>query len=261
MRGMRACGVPGAALMMDPALPRLTPGTSQHGVVEMRLWFKLLKEMPRRLSDDNEVHWLFSYHDAFIGTEILSVGITPLGKVHAVAPDGTTATSAVGVVTPDGHEREIILTWIGFGTAGQIQCTGMAPIDLGAYGPTLYALPSTFANICFFNGNNMLANNNVFIRKAKLTFLSLADQACVVDWNFTEGGGDRVGAVVSGDPMLSGFDMTLVRRMVPELAQPWPGVDTAANPATALRWVRMTDYRRITREKTAYSRRSSSWLS
>ncbi len=261
MTGMRACEVPGASLMMDPALPSLTPGTAQHGIAELRLYVTLLNAMPKKLASDSEVHWMFSFNDRFFGDEILSVGVTPLGAVHAVAPDGTTATSAAGVIQPDRAEREIILTWIGFGAIGQLQCTGMAPLILGAGGPTQYAVPRTAANLMLFNGKNLLANNNLFIRNARATFLSTADVPCYVEWKFSEGHGDTVAATVTGDPMLEGFEMGLVRRMVDDYPQAWPGVDLTMNPGNALKWVRKTDYRRRTRAATNYRRRNTSWLS
>lgn len=259
MKGMRACGKPGAALMWNPGT--LTPGTAQHGVAEVKLYVTLFDSMPKQLSSSTEVQWMFSYHDRFSGDEILSVGITPLGAVHAVAPDGTTATSSSGVIVPDGTEREITLTWIGFGAIGQLQCTGMSPISLGAAGPTQYAIPTTAATFMLFNGKNLLANNNLFIRRAAVTFLSSADAPCFLSWEFAEGHGDTVAATISGDPMLSGFDLTLERRMVDDYPQAWPGVDLSMNPGSALRWIRKTEYRRRARAATKYRRKGATWLS
>lgn len=259
MIGMRSCGKPGAALMWNPGV--LTPGTAQHGLAEVSIFVTLLESMPKRLSSDSEVHWMFSFHDRFVGDEIMSIGITPLGAIHAVAPDGTTATSAAGAIVPDGKEREVRLTWIGFGAIGLLQCPGVAPIAIGAAGPTQYAIPTTAGTFMLFNGKNLIANNNLFMRKANLTFLSSADAPCYLEWAFTEGSGDTVAPTITGDHMLDGFDLTLERRMVDDYPQAWPDVDLSENPGALIRWVRRTEYRRITRAATKYRRRSASWLS
>lgn len=261
MKGMRSLGVPGAGLMLDPEFSTPTPGTAQHGIAEVKLYATMIDSLPKKLSSDSECHWLFSFHDRFVGTEILSVGVTPTGQLHAVAPDGTTATTAAGVFVPDGTEREIILTWIGFGAIGQLQCTGMAPLTIGAAGPTQYAVPITASSVCLLNGRDAIARHNVLVRRLETTWLSLTDVPCYVVYDFSEGEGDTVGADVTGDPMLSGFDMKLTRRWMQEYSCPWPDVDYSNDPASALTWVRKTDFRRITHNATKFRRRGTTWLS
>lgn len=90
--GVDAC--PYFALTHDPR----TPGWYQQGNAYLTFTFSV-HARPMQFVSADEVHYLFSLHEAVsLGREILSVGVTPSGRlVVSVAghPDITTATGAI----------------------------------------------------------------------------------------------------------------------------------------------------------------------
>lgn len=240
----------------------LTPSLVSHGFGQVSVDFSLNNAMPTMLSSLSEPHWIFSYHDRFLRHEILSIGITPTGAVIVACPGGQFEMFSAGTVAPNGERHSALLSWSWLSGDLSLLLDGVFRTQATAtFDP---AVPSTLGVFSVLNGGNCASRFNVAVYSASAMYGYIDDVPSgkqTATWVFTEGAGDSVACVLSGDENGLGiFDLTLTRRWMYDYPCPWP-TDFSGDPGEGAAWQLKTPFRRRTRAATRYRKRRVSWLS
>lgn len=120
-RGVRVCGQPylAAICAIDPSP---IGGANVQYSVQLVL---AIHEMPAQLASPDEVHWLFSQQDAglldpfgnaAVPREVMSLGITPNGRIVGNHVLRGNITSPIGVIRADGLSHQIRMVYVGDGS-------------------------------------------------------------------------------------------------------------------------------------------------
>lgn len=239
----------------------LIPSYAGLGVTDGGVEFALHGALPERLSSDDEPHWIFSFHDLYFAKELLSIGVTPFGKLAFGTPDGSVTLSEAGVIAPDGVKHSVVFSWLG--DSGQAVIDGSIYIGPSSV-PTTDAVPLTVGVVAFLNGSNALSKFRAAVHSAYLYWNESLGNVYKTEWKVTEGSGDVIactGTSIAGTPtLLPALDFNLYRQWMYEYTQPWP-VTFDGDPGSASSWVIRTPYTRRTRAATQYRKRRVSWLS
>lgn len=265
---IRSLGVPGAAFMTQPSATGtvMVPSLLGYGMIDLTVEFSLTGGLPSRNAADDEVHWAASFHDSITKSEVMSVGITPLGKVAIATADGSLYLSEVAVVKPDGSRTTVTANWdggIGFGTAYISSVTGSIAIGSGV--TPSFAVPQVLGAVALLNGANNLSKQFVSVHQFNAHWLA-GDGIGILEttWPIDEASGDMIACatkVLAGDPAdLLAVDFNLRRQWMDGYPSPW-AVDTTKDPGVASAWVIKTPYTRRTHSATKYRRRRVSWES
>lgn len=262
---IRAQGVAGCYLATPTANEdgvSMVPSLVSAGFCTVSVDFSLHKEMPAMLSSLDETHWLFSYHDRYLHTEFLSIGITPVGSVVFACNGTEYEMFSPGSVAPDGtkHTAAAYFSWL----SGEMTCVldGVSRIQsIGLFDPLV---PSTIAVFSALNGGNARSKFHAAVSGASAVYGYIEgtpSERQTATWAFSEGSGDSVACELSGDGTgLELFDLGLVRGWMYDYSCPWP-TDFSGDAGEGAAWQLKTPYTRRTRAATRYRRRRVSWLS
>jgi len=263
---IRANGVPGGAFALDTSgSSQLIPSLVGDGIVALTVDFSLHSGLPESASSLDEPHWLFSFHDRFLFTEIISVGVTPAGQLAMNLPGIPVILTTAGTIQPDGARHTLLIEWDGGIGYGTYSLDGAAEVDIGDGTSPAFCIPSTVGQIALLNGGRAQSKFHAAVYRASTLWLDSSAKLVTVAWELTEGAGDTINATVTKNAiipsdMFDGFDLNLYRQWLVGYPSPWP-TDTSGDPGETSSWVIKTQYRRRTRTATRYRRRRVSWLS
>jgi hypothetical protein len=202
-----------------------------------------LYALPTQSASADELHPLLSYHGAeSAGAEILTVGVTPSGRIKVIVPGGG-AYSVAGLLAPDGKFRTLILTYT---TAGTVSVTlDAAVVSLTTTGsPT--GSPATGINrFMLFNGRAGLTRCDCAIRRALW-----GDENGSLEWRIAEGFGYALAeAHAHPDFLLQNFGLVM-QVFTAFYASPWGAQE--GDVTAAFRWQVETEYEEIPLPETVY---------
>jgi hypothetical protein len=268
-RGLRLCGDPYlAAIVASDPFPVGWSNTKQSAQLVLAF-----HAMPQQLSDPDEVHWLFSQQNAqlsdplgsaVVPREIMSLGVTPNGRVVGTHALRGTITSPAGVIRADGLQHQIRIVYPGDGSRVLIldglsvvrdAGTGLEPNDITPFFGMRFML---------FNGLDGLTRCACTVYEAMYTFggtPGLQSASPAMRWAMSEGMGavlhfeqydpasPELGWVAGqhpnnpiGDPSAD-YNATLQWYDPAALGFPrlYGNVPTS-DPATCYKWTRRTPY-------------------
>ncbi len=265
---IRSLGVSGAYLSTPDAGPdgvSMVPSLVPTGFGGMSVEFALHRALPTELSSQNEEHWIFSFHDRYLHTDILAIGITPIGAVVVACPGGNYEMFGPGTVYADGKKHAARLDWSWLSATVYLTFDGVRRSQVtGSVDP---AVPISLGVFSVLNGGNARSLFHVSVSAASATYGYLEspdNEKQYATWAFSEGSGDTAACVVSGaTPVPNGieiFDLTLTRKWMNDYPCPWP-TDFSGDPGEGAAWELKTPYTRRTRATTRYRKRRVSWLS
>lgn len=210
--------------------------------------------LPSQNASADEVHRLFSYQDGGIALsppDLMSLGVTPSGRLVGLTPNSGVTQSATGVIVADGITRELALDFnvAGFAT---LSLNGVELVLLNAV-PAVYPLPTGVGQMMLFNGGDGLARYVARIRRASWT-----EQFRTITWPINEGQDQALKATTTADtsdPSVVPFtqDFTL-RAGFSTGTEPWGPWDEIDDPAVLYAWVVSTAYTRLAPPSTRYER-------
>lgn len=214
-------------------------------------------ELPQQLASPDELHPLFSWHHENLAEPaIFELGVTPSGRIKALAKSGSTWQSAGAVVGS-------ALTWhfvqIGYDSAsgqwGAIIDNG--PLDEGTVDPMPQALVPNAdrqTRLMLFNGKSGISRTHACVRNLFVGFQAAVGPHPGLIYDFHDGYGDTIEAEVLGDEeAFTEEQSVMTATLYNPGTQPWGAVPTGS-PASMYRWGLMTEYTRVPKRVTKYTR-------
>lgn len=219
--------------------------------------------LPDQLVSADECHPFFSFgHDLQTQPPILEVGVTPSGRLHAETqlgplPRADSAWHSRTGVFGDATVWNSIQVTYGVQAPGNWDVTinGVNDNNTTDSNPqTLLPVAGHNTRLMMFNGQGGLARTMISIRNLTATFVGVSGET--YEWTFGEGSGRIVSPIFTelGVVMDPPFPTDLAARWYEPLTlHPW-GAVPQGEPAGAYRWGLATDWTRLAKPVTAYTR-------
>lgn len=194
-RNLRSLGKPHFAFTHQAALSTSPISGGEYGIGGL---FNL-SVLPTAKVSSEEVHWLFSFHDAGEGgSELLSVGITPSGRFAFASGGNGTIFSAYGAVPVDGMFHYVRFDLYSNGQR-QAFLDGVGLLDIIG-GPSDYPQPgggtaAPFSSrFCLFNGRD-----GGSALDCSVAMFEVSAEEGSISWPVNEGNGGTISDCGLGD--------------------------------------------------------------
>jgi len=199
-RAVRSFGLPYFSMFSIGDRP--ASALPQQGVSQVSVEFALHALPPQRVSPD-EINPIFSLGDYFKSppaSSVVSIGVSPSGRVIATTRYGDVIQSSAGRVSPSSGFVRVSAT---FDTPAQSVTlkVGVDGLLSGSLALTNPLLPTRYARAIAFNDTAGSGRCQASIRRAELVFsdVSLLD-APSITWDFSEGYGASAAPVFGANP-------------------------------------------------------------
>lgn len=228
------------------------------GIVQLEAEFAVHGALPVQSASLDEVHPVFSFHDAFVGNQtLLAVGVTPSGRVAAVSPDGTGPFTSINRVRADGVFIKAAVSHDGGAGATTLVLNDGAE-SYNATTGLQFAVPATFGRFCAFNGSRALTNCRLSLRRVA----AYGFGGSAAEWLFTETEGSVLKATKSGGTGwdIHNLDLTAQFAGAVSGATPW-GVVPSTSPENEFAWHLKTPWVKQAPKVTPWRRSKITWPS
>lgn len=234
-----------------------------HDVIEGYVTLEI-HALPQQAASADELHKVWSLHEyptrsgfTWVGTEFLSIAVTPSGRLVATAFNGAVAQTGPGFLAPNSGLRQYRAHFVG--SVGTLLLHELFPISeagfqesqllaagVGATGVVPAVTAGRHAQVMLFNGYGALTRMPCSIRNARLETGSMSPS-----WGFYEGAGGEVAFAGAQDPAFPdvtrdfNLDAAIQAHVIGSVFDPLPwGEYAGPSIDKTYRWELRTEYQR-----------------
>lgn len=246
IRHLRGLGLPHFAFAMPDSVGTFYGG----GEFGAYVTFALLSRPPARTTLD-DIHWLLSLHEVFgAQRELLSIGLTPSGRLVGTSRDSGPIMTPINTVPIDGVFREAHLELMPGDPRRRLFLDGQCLLDVTGGSPMdePQPAPGVPVRVSLFNGRDGLSALDVAVAHIMMTF-----EDYTIEWAVDEGHGGTLHFTDNDQPPRLYGKGQLVATWwngQPILASP---EDQNANVKSAYAWKYITPYTTRRPAKVAYT--------